>query len=63
MSSKYNNKFMGVLYAEDFPLEFDAMPIERHYIEEEDSYCRILNNVIVHQEIEKEIEEEITDLD
>lgn len=58
MSSKYNNKFQGVLYSEDFPLEFDAMPIAKNYSEEEDSYVRILESrTIVHPCLEDEYEE------
>ena len=48
----------------ELPLCVSVSPSHKEFeFDEEDSYCRILNNIIVHQEIEKEIEEEITDLD
>lgn len=63
MSSKYNNKFQGVLYSEDFPITFDVMPMEKHYSEEEDSYVRILENSIVHPIIDDMDERDQLDKD
>jgi len=39
----------------DFNLKFDAQPKEKPFkFDEEDSFCCILNNVIVHPSIEEE---------
>ena len=56
MSSK--DRFVGVIYSDDYSFECDAMPKQKQYCEEEDSYVRILESrTIVHPCLEDEYEE------
>lgn len=53
MSSK--DRFVGVIYSDDYSFEYDAQPKPKCYSEEEDSYVRILESrTIVHHQIEDE---------
>ena len=59
MSGKYNDRYVGNLYAEDYPIHYDVCPMQKNYSEEEDSYVRILENSIVHPIIDDMDEMEI----
>ena len=66
MSSK--NRFVGVIYSDDFSFEYDAQPKSKNYSEEEDSFCRILENNIVHLPIDRlderdQLDKELLSLD
>ena len=52
MSSK--DRFVGTIYADDYPLHYDVQPQHREIAEDdEDSFVRILQSVIVHPTIDK----------
>lgn len=46
------------IFAEECPLDVDVLPKEHHYSnDEEDSFCRILEDSIIHHQIEEELDD------
>ena len=67
MGSK--DRFVGTIYADDYPLHYDVQPQYREIAEDdEDSFVRILQSVIVHLPIDRlderdQLDKELLSLD